>query len=82
MKLVLALAASLAATAAFAQSTTVIQRDAPATTVIERREAPATTVIERRSTTETTGSVGCETTKQSRTDAVTGDTTTRERTNC
>jgi hypothetical protein len=80
MKLVLALAASLAATAAFAQSTTVIQRDAPSTTVIEKRDP--TVVIEKRSTTETTGTVGCETTTQKRTDAVTGDTTTRERTNC
>ena len=36
MKIALALAASLAATAAFAQSTTVIQRDAPSSTTVKK----------------------------------------------
>lgn len=80
MKIALALAASLMATAALAQSTTVIQRDtAPSTTVIEKRDNPV--VIERRSTTESTGSVGCDTTVQKKTDAV-GDTTVKRTTEC
>jgi hypothetical protein len=79
MKIALVLAASLLGTAAFAQSTTVIEkRDAPSTTVIEKRDEP--TVVEKRSV-ETTGSVGCTTTTKQKTDEF-GDTKTKQKTEC
>ena len=79
MKIALVLAASLISGAAFAQSTTIIEkRDAPSTTVIEKREAP--TVVEKRSV-DVTGSVNCSTTTKQKTD-VFGDTTTKQKTEC
>lgn len=79
MKIALVLVASLLGTAAFAQSTTVIEkRDVPSTTVIEKRDEP--TVVERRSV-ETTGSVGCTTTTKQKTDEF-GDTKTKQKTEC
>ncbi|KAA2237731.1 hypothetical protein [Salinarimonas soli] len=76
MRLALILAASVIGTAAFAQDTTIIKRDsAPSsTTVIEKRDTP--TVVEKRSV-ETTGSVGCSTTTERKSDAL-GDTTTKK----
>jgi hypothetical protein len=80
MRLTIAVLASVVATASFAQDTTIIQRDrAPSsTTVIEKNESP--TVIEKRSV-ESTGSVGCSTTTERKTDEL-GDTTTKRRTEC
>ena len=79
MRFVLVAAASLFATATFAQDTTVIHRPAQgSTTVIEKRDQP--TVIEKRKV-ETTGSVGCETTTKKRTNEF-GDTTTKKKIEC
>jgi hypothetical protein len=79
MKLAIVLAASLLSSAAFAQSTTIIEkRDAPSTTVIEKRNDSA--VIEKRSV-ETTGSVGCSTTTKQKTDEF-GDTKTKQKVEC
>jgi hypothetical protein len=70
MRFVLVAAASLFATATFAQDTTVIHRHDPgSTTVIEKRKV------------ETTGSVGCETTTKQRTNEF-GDTTTKKKIEC
>ncbi|HEX2552720.1 MAG TPA: hypothetical protein VHL98_03400 [Microvirga sp.] len=78
MKLAIVLAASVISTAAFAQSTTIIEkRDAPSTTVIERNNSA---VIEKRSV-ETTGSVGCSTTTKQKTDEF-GDTKTKQKVEC
>ncbi len=79
MKLAIVLAASLLSSAAFAQSTTIIEkRDAPSTPVIEKRNDSA--VIEKRSV-ETTGSVGCSTTTKQKTDEF-GDTKTKQKVEC
>ena len=79
MKFVLVAAASLFATVASAQDTTVIHKHDPgSTTVIEKRDDPV--VIEKRKV-ETTGSVGCETTTKQRTNAF-GDTTTKKKIEC
>lgn len=79
MRFALALAATVIGTAAFAQNTTIIERErAPSsTTVIEKREEP--TVVERRSV-ESTGSTGCSTTTERQSNLL-GETTTK-RTDC
>lgn len=79
--LALALAASIAATSAFAQTTTVIERETPgsSTTIVREREVGPDTTVVRRS--ESTGSVGCESRSVTRTNEV-GDTKTKTTTDC
>jgi hypothetical protein len=78
-KTAILLAASFLATSAFAQSTTVIQRDAPAesrTVIKERVDNP--TVVKKE---VTTGSVGCSSKTVQKTDEF-GDTKVKQKTEC
>jgi hypothetical protein len=82
---ILVLAASIVATGAVAQSTTVIERDGPAgsRTVVKERSVveddDADVVVRRR--VETTGGVGCRQKTVARTDAF-GDTTVKRKIKC
>ncbi len=78
--LAIALAASLIGSAAFAQTTTVIQREGvTGDTTIIRKDAPATTIVKER--VESTGSVGCETKSVTKTNED-GDSVNKTKTDC
>jgi hypothetical protein len=72
------LAASMLATAAYAQTTVIEKRDAPSsTTIVKERTDPSVTVKKE----VTTGSVGCESKTVQKTDSF-GDTKTKTKTEC
>lgn len=79
-KIAVAVAASMLATAAYAQSSTTVIREGG--TTVEKRtvETSSPTVIEKRTVT-TTGSVGCRSKTVKKTDEF-GDTTTKHKTEC
>ena len=72
------LAASVLATAAYAQSTTVIQKEGVDSTTIVR-EKPADTVVKKEVT--TTGTLGCDTKTVKKTDEF-GDSKTKTKVEC
>jgi hypothetical protein len=78
--LALSIAAIAFAGAAYAQSTTVITREAPAseTTVVKRDGIDGTTVTKK---VESTGSVGCDTKSVTKTNED-GDRVTKTKTEC
>jgi hypothetical protein len=84
-KLALILAASVIGTAAYAQSTTVIQKEGPvgSRTIVKERSADIEdtddVVVKRK--TVTTGSIGCESKTTAKTDSF-GDTTVKKKTTC
>jgi hypothetical protein len=85
-KLVLILAASVIGTAAYAQSTTVIQKEGPvgSRTVVKERSADiedTDDVVVKRKSVTTTGSIGCESKTTAKTDSF-GDTTVKKKTTC
>lgn len=81
-KVAIALAASMLATAAYAQSTTVIHKEGVDTGTTVRRsvDVDSPTVVEKRKVT-TTGTVGCSTKTVKKTDDM-GDTKVKQKTNC
>jgi hypothetical protein len=82
-KIALALAASVIATAAYAQSATVIHKEGidSGTTVQHRSvEVGSPSVVEKRKVT-TTGSVGCKSKTVQKTDEF-GDSKTKHKTEC
>ena len=82
-KLAIAVAASVIATAAYAQSTTVIHKEGmdSGTTVRRSDDDDSPTVVEKRKVTTTTGSVGCSTKTVQKTDDF-GDTKVKQKTKC
>jgi hypothetical protein len=72
------LAASVLATAAYAQSTTVIQKESPSTTTVVKEHPADTTIVKKE---VTTGSVGCDTKTVKKTDEF-GDSKTKTKTEC
>jgi hypothetical protein len=81
-KLAIAVAASVLATAAYAQSTTVIHKDSvdSGTTVRRSVDVDSPSVVEKRKVT-TTGTVGCSTKTVKKTDDM-GDTKVKQKTKC
>jgi hypothetical protein len=81
-KFAIAVAASVLATAAYAQSTTVIHKESTdsGTTVRRSVDVDSPTVVEKRKVT-TTGAVGCRTKTVQKTDEM-GDTKTKQKTKC
>jgi hypothetical protein len=77
-KIVVALAASVIATAAYAQ-TTVIHKEGVDSGTVVKREVTSPTVVEKRAV--TTGSVGCDTKTVKKTNEF-GDTKTKQKSNC
>jgi hypothetical protein len=78
-RVVFVLAASVIATAAYAQSTTVIQKEGVESGTVVKRDVTSPSVVEKRSV--TTGSVGCDTKTVKKTNEF-GDTKTKQKTNC
>ena len=82
MKILMASAALVIGSAAFAQdTTTTIKREEGvlgSSTTIERKTEPSPSTS---TTVTTTGSIGCSTTVKEKTNAL-GDTTTTKRTDC
>ena len=69
----------LVAGSAYAQSTTVIQKEGVGSErTVVRQDAPVSTTVEKRTTTE---SVGCSSKSVTRTDEV-GDKVTKTKTDC
>ncbi|HKH96842.1 MAG TPA: hypothetical protein VKA39_10000 [Beijerinckiaceae bacterium] len=81
-KLAIAVAASVIATAAYAQSTTVIHKEGTdsGTTVRRSVDVDSPSVVEKRKVT-TTGTVGCSTKTVQKTDDF-GDTKVKQKTKC
>lgn len=78
-KIVIAVAASVIATAAYAQSSTVIHKEGVESGTVVKRETTAPSTVEKR--TVTTGSVGCDTKTVHKTNEM-GDTKTKQKTKC
>ena len=81
-KLAIAIAASVLATAAYAQSTTVIHKEGvdSGTTVRRSVDVDSPSVVEKRKVT-TTGTVGCSSKTVKKTDEM-GDTKIKHKTKC
>jgi hypothetical protein len=73
-------AASVLATAAYAQSTTVIQKEGVGSTTVVK-EHPADTTVVKKKEVVTTGSTGCESKTVKKTDEF-GDSKTKTKVEC
>jgi hypothetical protein len=78
-KLAILLAASVIGTAAYAQSTTVIQKEGVGSTTVVKEHPADTTVVKKEVT--TTGSTGCESKTVKKTDEF-GDSKTKTKVEC
>ena len=72
-------AASVLATAAYAQGTTVIQKEGVGSTTVVKEHPADTTVVKKKEI--TTGSVGCSSKTVKKTDEF-GDSKTKTKTEC
>ena len=79
-KLAILLAASVIGTAAYAQSTTVIQKEGVGSNTTVVKEHPADTTVVKKEVT-TTGSTGCESKTVKKTDEF-GDSKTKTKVEC